>query len=363
VFLERVLVDGQPVSLTEGVPLQLGPATGSLDFFFTAISFTSPQKVRFRYKLENSDTDWVQNDEARRAHYGPLQPGRYLFRVRACNAAGIWNEDGASLAVWVSPPLWRAWWFVTASAFVIVAGIWALARFISTRRLQARLRAAEQRHAMERERARIAQDMHDEIGSKLTRISFLSEVARNAGTEANAVAPPVEAIASTSRELLQALDEIVWAVNPRNDSLEHLAGYLEQHAREYFQATSVECEIQVPAQLPHVHLTAEVRHNVFLAFEEALNNSLKHARASRVQVAMRIFDSKFEVQVQDDGIGFADAPEAAPGHDGMRNMQERLRAVGGECEFSGSPGGGVTVAFRFPLAQTSAGKAAYSDSL
>lgn len=354
VLLERVLVNGQPVSLTEGSPLQLGPAAASLDFFFTAISFSAPDKVRFRHKLENFDADWVQNREARFAHYGPLPPGRYQFHVRAGNASGGWNETGASLAVWVAPPVWRAWWFVTLSAFVIVAGVWALARFISTRRLQARLRAAEQQHATDRERARIAQDMHDEIGSKLTRISFLSEIARHAGAESPAVAPPVEAIASTSRELLQALDEIVWAVNPRNDTLEQLAGYLEQHAREYFQGTSVECEIHVPAQLPRASLTAELRHNVFLAFEEALNNSLKHAHASRVQVTMSLAPGTFEVRVQDNGKGFALVPNALPGQDGLRNMRDRLRAIGGECELDSRPGGGVAVTLRFPLAETSA---------
>ncbi len=351
VLLDRVLVDGRPVSFAQGVPLRLGPGARSLDLYFTAISFAAPDKLRFRHKLENFDADWVQDDTARFAHYGPLSPGRYQFRVHARNAGGVWNEAGVSLAVWVAPPVWRAWWFLTLCVFVVVAGIWALARFISTRRLQARLRAAEQQHATDRERARIAQDMHDEIGSKLTRISFLSEIARHAGAESPAVVPPVEAIASTSRELLQALDEIVWAVNPRNDTLEQLAGYLEQHAREYFQATSIDCEIHVPARLPRASLSAEVRHNVFLAVEEAMNNSLKHSQATRVQVAMSVEAGAFEIRVQDNGKGFDGVPTAVPGQDGLRNMHERLRAVGGECEVDSRAGGGVTVTLRFPFAE------------
>jgi signal transduction histidine kinase len=191
--------------------------------------------------------------------------------------------------------------------------------------------------------------MHDEIGSKLTRISFLSEVARHAGAGTPAVAQPVEAIASTSRQLLQTLDELVWAVNPRNDTLEYLAGYFEQHAREYFQATSVECALHVPAQLPHASLTSEIRHNVFLAFEEALNNALKHARATRVQVSMRTGPKTFEVCIRDNGKGFAPS-ESLPEQDGLRNMQQRLRSVGGECEVASQPGSGTTVTLRFPLA-------------
>lgn len=349
VILERLLVNGQNRAWTDGTPLRLGPGVRSLDFEFTAVNFTAPSKVRFRHKLVNYETDWVEGDTARRAHYGPLPPGEYQFQVIAANAEGGWNDTGANLALVVTPPLWRAWWFLTLSGAAIVAGIWAVARFISTRRLEARLRAAEQRHAMERERARIARDMHDEIGSKLTRISFLSEVARQPGSSNNPARGPVEAIAHTSRELLQALDEIVWAVNPRNDNLEQLAGYLEQHAREYLQATALECVIQVPAQLPPVPLSAELRHNVFLAFEEALNNTLKHAHASRVSVVMKLQPREFVIEVQDDGRGFKAMEARGTEHDGLRNMRNRLESVGGDCQVDSKPGGGATVTLRFPL--------------
>ena len=353
VFLEKVLVNGQPVDFDSRSPLRLGPSESSVDFLFTAISFTVPEQVRFRHKLVNFDTDWVQNESARRAHYGPLPPGKYEFRVRAANAGGLWNETGASMALVVTPPLWRTWWFIALSASLAVLTTYLAARFISTRRLQLRLAAAELEHSMERERARIAQDMHDEIGSKLTRISFLSEIAREAGTETSTTARPIDAIANTSRELLQALDEIVWAVNPRNDSLEHLAGYLEQHAREYFQATAVEVSILVPAQIPPVRLSAETRHNVFLAFEEALNNALKHSEATRVDVTMHLNRGTFEICVRDNGKGFSTAP-ATPGQDGLQNMRERLRTAGGQCELANLPEGGASVTLRFPLPKPAA---------
>ncbi len=350
VILERVLINGQPEPLPENGVLKLGPGVRSVDFEFSAISFTAPQKVRFRHQLENFDSDWVETDVGRRAHYGPLPAGDYRFHVIAANAEGIWNETGASLGVIVIPPLWKSWWFLALTGIATTASIWAAARFISTRRLERRLLAAEQRHSMERERARIAQDMHDEIGSKLTRISFLSEIARGSAAGGMPPMPPIEAIATTSRELLQALDEIVWAVNPRNDNLEQLAGYLEQHAREYFQGTACDFQIEMPLQFPVVSLSAELRHNVFLAFEEALNNCLKHARAPKVFVAMRVQDDEaFEVQVQDEGRGFDVASNVAPEQDGLANMRDRLRSVGGTCEIVSQPGAGTTVIFRFPL--------------
>jgi signal transduction histidine kinase len=160
----------------------------------------------------------------------------------------------------------------------------------------------------------------------------------------------VEAIADTSRELLQALDEIVWAVNPRNDNLEHLAGYLEQYAREYYQRTSVECEITVPPLLPQVELTAELRHNVFLAFEEALGNTLKHAKPSKVSVEMSLPPGAFEIVVRDDGRGFTPGEALSnPGRNGLANMQTRLQSVGGRCETISEPGLGTTVRLSCPL--------------
>jgi signal transduction histidine kinase len=354
VMIERVLVDEAVTAVTElggeNHPLQLGPGTRSLDFEFTAINFTAPERTRFRYKLEGLDANWTQSDAGRRAHYGPLQPGRYRFRVIASNAGGVWSEPGASLSLVVRPPLWRAWWFITLCSVSLVAAIWMGVRYVSLRRLHAELRKSEHRRAMERERTRIAQDMHDEIGSKLTRISFLSEVARQTVTGAGEDGAPIKAIADTSRELLKALDEIVWAVNPRNDNLEHLIGYLEQYAREYFLMTPVECEINVPPRLPQVELSAEVRHNVFLAFEEALGNALKHANPAKVCVIMSVHGNAFEILVKDDGRGFeVNKSSGKTGRNGLINMAARLRAVGGTCEATSEPGSGTSVRLSCPL--------------
>jgi signal transduction histidine kinase len=356
VLLEGVSVDGHPVPAAELLDsdktMDLGTGVRSLDFSFTAINFNSPEKNQFRHQLEGFDSDWVSGDVARRAHYGPLPPGRYRFRVVAGSADGVWEENGPSVALWVRTPFWRAWWFMLVCGLALVGAIWTGVRYLALGRLRAQLRRSEQRRAIERERTRIAQDMHDEIGAKLTRISFLSEVARQ-GEEHDPAQEqtPVSAIADTSRELLRSLDKIVWAVNPRNDSLEHLAGYLEQYAREYFQTTPVECRIDVPPVLPSVEITAEVRHNIFLAFEEILGNTLKHAQPARVWVEMSLERKNFVVQVRDDGRGFdAVGQTSRPGHDGLANLQTRLQTVGGRCELTSRPGGGTTVRLICPLA-------------
>jgi signal transduction histidine kinase len=192
--------------------------------------------------------------------------------------------------------------------------------------------------------------MHDEIGSKLTKISFMSERAKRELQTQDGVAQKLDAIAGTSRDLLQSLDEIVWAVNPHNDTLERLAAYLGQYATEYLQNTAVECELHIPRDLPHRVLSAEARHNLFLAFEESLNNALKHGRPTRVQIRMHTSGAQFEISVEDNGCGFdSRAPSAGSIRNGLRNMQQRLADVGGRCELSSQPGKGTSVRFCIPL--------------
>lgn len=321
----------------------------------------APEKVRFKYRLEGFDSDWVDGRSVRQARYGKLVSGAYSFQVTACNNDGVWNEAGASVLLEVQTPFWRTWWFLGLSGLAATGAITGGIRLVLLRRLRRRLRLAEHQRAMEKERTRIAQDMHDEIGSKLTRISFLTEMAKAQAETIPQLKQQIDSIALTSRELLKKLDEIVWAVNPRNDTLEGLASYLGQYATEYFQGTAIHCELDLPASLPAHPLTADCRHNVFLTFEEALNNALKHSGASRVHVEMSLPPKSFCVTVADDGVGF-DLEKAADGSfkragtsqgtrisNGLVNMRARLGDIGGDCDITSQPGRGVSVRLTIPL--------------
>jgi len=358
VHLEAVLADGKPLDLapsarsgpwSKPAPLALPPRFRALELQFTALSFTVPEKVRFRHKLDKFDADWIETGTERRVRYSRLPSGQYEFHVTACNAEGVWNETGAVLAFVIPTPLWRAPWALGLYGFTVAGGVAGTVRLVSHRRLRRRLARLEQQQAMERERVRIAQDMHDEIGSKLTKISFLSEMAKSETRESGALADKIDSIAGTSRELLQALDEIVWAVNPRNDTLEQLCAYLSQYAREYFKNTAVECLVRLQHELPQLAMSAEVRHNLFLAFEEALNNVLKHAGASTVQVAIRLPNERLEISIRDNGRGFSETgalPAGAPANsagDGLPNMRQRLAEVGGDFAIHSQAGQGTTV--------------------
>jgi signal transduction histidine kinase len=199
--------------------------------------------------------------------------------------------------------------------------------------------------------------MHDEMGSKLTKISFLSEHAQMDAASTGPFADKMQAIAQTSRELLQTMDEIVWVVNPRNDTLENLVTYLSHYAIEYFQNTQVECELRLAPEIPHYPLSSELRHNLFLTFEEALNNVLKHSGAASVQVEMSVIGSEFQIKVADKGRGFIMPGIPAPAGpmigkragNGLKNMRQRLMEIGGECSVISQPDAGTVVMIRIPI--------------
>lgn len=369
VCLESASINSQPpMSLLQGAlwspaitnqaPFIMPVDLHSLEIHFTALSFLAPREIQFRHKLEGSDSDWVDDGGARLAHYGRLLHGNYRFRVAARIADGPWQEAKETFAFVVPTPIYFQTWAIGLYVITAVALVAGIVRLISHRRLRNKLARLEQQQSLERERMRIARDMHDEMGSKLTKISFLSEHVQMDAAAAGPFAGKIQAIAQTSRELLQTMDEIVWVVNPRNDTLENLTAYLSHYAVEYFQNTSIECELRLPPEIPHYPLSSEARHNLFLAFEETLNNALKHSGATKVKVEMAVNALEFELKVADNGKGFA-APTATDGAarggrdgNGLKNLRQRLTAIGGECLLSSRPAAGTTVTLRIPLNRT-----------
>jgi signal transduction histidine kinase len=224
------------------------------------------------------------------------------------------------------------------------------------RRLRRKLELLERQRVVERERSRIARDIHDDLGASLTRISLLSDA-----VSIDQVSPPqageaLGRIFATCRELVQALDEIVWAVNPKFDTLDSLANYLGNYAQDLLETAGIRCRLDVPVQLPVQPLTTEVRHNLFLAFKEALNNVLKHAAATEVRITLAIEAEALTLAVEDDGHGFSAQVLAAPsfairsnGGCGLTNMRQRLAEIGGRCEIQSVPDGGSKVQFTVPF--------------
>jgi signal transduction histidine kinase len=282
--------------------------------------------------------------------YPHLPPGRYEFRVVACNNDGIWNEQGASVRFAVLPPFWQTWWFRALAAVVLLGGGGWLVRFSAVHRLRRKLRRLEEKHALETERRRIAQDIHDELGANLTRIALLTELGQKHRDNPDEVAAELSKISATAREATRAMDAIVWAVNPRNDSLDHFANYISQFAEEFFRPTSIRCRLDVPADLPEQPLSTDARHHLFLAVKEALNNVVRHSGAAEVWLRLAMANRELTVTIADNGTGIASAPPSGGGHDGLRNIRRRIEDLGGRFELSSNAGIGTTLRLCLPLA-------------
>ncbi|HLP06992.1 MAG TPA: two-component regulator propeller domain-containing protein [Opitutaceae bacterium] len=355
VVLERLQIDNRSFDFAAGRPtaLKLPPAHQRLAFEFTALSLTAPTKVLFRYRLEGVDDDWIEAGTKRFATYSHLPAGRYTFRVAACNNDGIWNNDGATLAFTVLPYFWQTWWFLSLAGLVATGMVAILARALFHRRMRRRIEDLQRRHAIERERSRIAQDIHDDVGASLTRIMMLAQSApapdaAPTGAETAPARTTMQRIYAAAHDVTTSLDEIVWAVNPRHDSLDSLVSYmLGEFARSLLAEAGLRCRLDLPVAIPHWPLGAEVRHNLFLAFKEALHNAIKHAHATELRITLRIGPDSFALSVVDDGRGFAQRHEPNPtaSNNGLDNMRSRMARIGGRCDIASEPGHGTRVTF------------------
>jgi len=358
VLLEEVLVDGRPLPLPWpvgaasdggiGAGFEIPPGSGQIELRYTALSFCSPHRVRFRYRLEKLDARWLEAGTRRAVYYSHLAPGEYVFRVIGCNNDGVWNEMGAAVALLVLPYFWQTWWFAPLcwGGGVCLAGTGVIIRF--RRRQRVRIESLERARMVERERGRIARDLHDDLGSGLTDISTTSAICQDASLPADEARVYLHEISQRANDMVNALDEIVWAVNPRHDDLGSLALYFSQFAERFVRGTPVRCRFEVPERLPPLPLNAEQRHSLFLAFKEAIQNTVIHAGASSLRVNIAVENDTLRITLEDDGCGF-DAGAAEPGADGLRNMRERLGQLGGRCEIVTAPGQGARVIFHVPI--------------
>ena len=321
-----------------------------LEIHYTSLNLADPERARFRYRMADHERAWTEAGDSRVARYSKLPPGHYRFQVTACNEDGVWNETGSSLSVVVLPPFWRTWWFLTATAVWFLGTIIALVHYVSTQKLQRQLASLRQQEAIEKERARIARDIHDQLGASLTQVSLLGELVESDKESPEEVEAHARQISQTARETTQALDEIVWTVNPSNDTLDSLITYICKSAQEYLAVAGVRYRLDVPAQLPGAAVSPEVRHNVFLASKEAITNIVRHAQASAVSIRLLREPSTFILEIQDNGRGVTGLDDTrAQSRNGLRNMRKRMEEIGGSFSIGRAQEAGTLVRLIVPI--------------
>jgi len=319
-----------------------------LEIFYTSLNLAAPDRARFRYWMEGLEATWNSPTEARRVSYTKLPPGDYHFHVTACNEDGVWNRNGIALSITVLPPFWRTWWFIALAVALGLGLVVGTVYFVSTQRLQRQLAQFKQQEALEKERSRIARDLHDQLGANLTQVALLGEMVESDKTSPAEVGSHARQISQTARDTSNALDEIVWAANPANDTLEGLINYACKYAQDYLALAGLRYRLEVPAQLPAINLPPDLRHNVFLAFKEAVNNVVKHARASEAKIRLRLDAKTFSLEIEDNGRGPGEAATKT-GRNGLRNMRQRMKDVGGEFSLTPGPEQGAVARLIAPL--------------
>lgn len=347
VFIEEVTIGGKVHDLSGPETLTTTPGQSRLEIRYTALNFSAPEKVRFKYRMDGLDPTWVDYGTKRVVDYPYLPHGRYRFQVLACNDDGLWSPQGASIELIIPPYFWQTWWFIGAVLLTggvgIALTVWRLEKAKSQRRLE----RAQQARLVELERARIARDFHDDVGSDLTHVIVLSELLKRDNAQPKEVEANATMIGDTARKAVGGLRTIIWAANPRNDTLDGLVQYISQYAYEFCEAASLPCRLDLPTEVPALPLIAEVRHNLFMVVKEALHNVLKHAHASEVRLSLKLHEGLLELRVEDNGRGFKVDSVAASQRSGLANMRHRMEAIGAALFIESSPGTGTSIHARW----------------
>jgi signal transduction histidine kinase/ligand-binding sensor domain-containing protein len=347
VFIEEVVIGEKLQELSGPATLTVPPGRSRLDIRYTALNFSAPETVRFRHRLEGLDSTWVNSGTKRAVDYSFLPPGRYRFEVQACNNDGLWSPRSASIELIIQPHFWRTWWFIGAVLLTGAGGIAFTVQWVEMAKSKRRLERERQARLVENERARIARDFHDGIGSDLTHVIVLSELLKGDHAQPKEVEANATMIGNTARKAVQGLRTIIWAANPQNDTLDSLVQYISQFSHEFCDAASLPCRLDLPTEVPALPLIAEVRHNLFMIVKEALHNVLKHAHASEVRLSLKLHEGFLELRVEDNGRGFKVDSVAGSQRRGLANMRHRMEAIGAALFIESCPGTGTSIHARW----------------
>jgi ligand-binding sensor domain-containing protein/two-component sensor histidine kinase len=324
-----------PSYLTNKITLQYKDNMVSFDF--KSMDYTAPQKNLYQYKLEGFDQDWIHSGINHTATYTNLNPGDYTFRVRGSNSDEIWNNDGAKVELTILPPWYMTWWFRLLVLLTISAGIYFFYRY----RLQ-------QLRNLQAVRNRIARDLHDEIGSTLLSISLYSEVAGKVVSEkAPEAKSMLDQISESTTNMMEAMSDIVWTINTRNDRFDNIVNRMRAFAVEVLEARHAGVHFNTGNSTTPYQLGMDQRKNLYLIFKETINNAAKHSACKNVWVDFYVTAHMLHLKIKDDGKGFSHATKTQG--NGLMNLQKRAQELGGRLSIESESGKGTTIELIFRI--------------
>jgi len=326
-----------PDSILQLDKITLNHNQNSITVEYAALSFLQKDKMVYYTKMEGIDDDWTRVDRYPVANFTLLPPGNYTFKVRCENADGIQSRHITSLKIYIRPPFWQQGWFIMICILAVAALIY-LAHRVRVRQLM----------QMEKVRGRIARDLHDDMGSTLSTINILSEMARmKVNKDTAKTSEYISKISDNSNRMMEAMDDIVWSINPMNDSMQRITARMREFATGVLEAKDIEVAFRVDEKVKDLRLGMESRRDFFLIFKEAVNNIAKYSQCRHASIEVSVEGSRLIMLIKDDGIGFN--VENADSGNGLINMQKRAQSIKGQLNIESIPGLGTKVRLDAPL--------------
>lgn len=329
--------------LQKEIPLQYHQNYFTIEF--AAPEYSTARDIRYSYKLEGWNKDWVETKHLNFAQFSNLKGGEYIFKVRATAQPGIWSNEYTSIKIRIIPPFWSSWWFYVLITFLAVSFVYAIYRY--------RINELLKRQTI---RNKIAQDLHDSVGSALSSISVYSQVAKIYEKKKNEkeLKGTLEKIGDTSGEMISEMNDIVWAINPRNDSMEKIINRMESFANPLLQTKNIAFLFEYDKSLLRINIPMEKRKNFYLIFKETVNNALKYSGCKNFITNIRLKDHHIICRIKDDGTGFdVEEKNTLAGRslsgNGLYNMKRRAAEMNGNLQIKSEPGQGTSVDFNFPI--------------
>lgn len=348
VIINKLFESGRiiPFELKEALKIvHLNHDENNIQIEFSSADLVNSEDNQLLYRLGGKKESWLTSPTGI-INFSKLSPGQYSLEVSAINHNGSRSTQTDHLILIIHPPYWKQTWFIILISALIISLVIFSARYVFTRNLREKILILEKEQAIEKERTRISQDMHDDLGSGLTKISILSEVAKTQLNDRDKAKTQLENISSSSRELVDNLQDIIWILNSKNDSLENLCAYLREFSLKYFESTDILLNISFPEKLPDLKLSEDQRRNTLLVFKETFNNCNKHSDCSRIDISMELEQKKIIFRIKDNGKGF-EKRSIRHFANGLQNMEKRMKDIKGTYNISSSPGSGTSSIFMF----------------
>lgn len=293
--------------------IKLGPSENFFSLGFSALFFENPQQVNYRYRLKGFNDEWIESGTTNFVSFTSLNPGSYTLEVTATTSPKQWNNKTASIEIEVLPPFWRTWWFMAVVAALMITSLYAAHQYRVNQKLQ-----------LERLRTKIASDLHDEVGSNLTRISIYADLLNNEAEEKQKY-DYLKNIRETSREVVSTMSDIVWSIDNRSDKLGDLLLRMKDIAGQLLPPKSIEFDFKINVKDDSIILSPQLKQNMYLIFKEALHNIVKHAQASHVSISIESYSDNLIMRISDDGVGIEEANDSRG--NGLRSMRKRAADI------------------------------------